>query len=137
MMASPLVEPDVQISRIRLSQKLSPQAFAGSHVPRKLTPFLIGHEIQTVVSMNWGGIKNGALLALIEGEGFEVFITGDKNMPSQQQLEGRPFAVLIMSAINWPVVKPHVEKLADAVAIAEPGTVVLIDCGVFVPRWKS
>jgi hypothetical protein len=27
---SPLVEPDVQISRIRLSRKLSPQAFAGS-----------------------------------------------------------------------------------------------------------
>ena len=27
---SPLVEPDVQISRIRLSQRLSPQAFAGS-----------------------------------------------------------------------------------------------------------
>ena len=27
---SPLVEPDVRISRIRLSRKLSPQAIAGS-----------------------------------------------------------------------------------------------------------
>jgi hypothetical protein len=27
---SPLVEPDVRISRIRLSRKLSPQAYAGS-----------------------------------------------------------------------------------------------------------
>jgi hypothetical protein len=27
---SPLVEPDVQISRIRLSRKLSPQTYAGS-----------------------------------------------------------------------------------------------------------
>jgi hypothetical protein len=82
--------------------------------PRKLTPFLIGHEIQTVVNMKWGGIKNGALLALIEREGFEVFITGDKNMPSQQQLKGR---VLTMSAINWPVVKQHVEQIAAAVCI--------------------
>jgi hypothetical protein len=37
-----------------------------------------------------------------EQEGFEVFLTGDKNMPNQQQLAARSFAVLIMSAINWP-----------------------------------
>jgi predicted nuclease of predicted toxin-antitoxin system len=106
-------------------------------VPRKLVPFLAGNQIQTVVSMEWGGIKNGELLALIEREGFEVFITGDKNMSSQQQLEGRPFAALIMSAINWPVVKPHVEKIAAAVSAAQPGALTLIDCGVFVPRSKS
>ncbi|MGH9612878.1 MAG: hypothetical protein ACRD4P_07360 [Bryobacteraceae bacterium] len=113
------------------------KVFLDEDVPRKPAPFLTGHEIQTVVSMKWGGIKNGALLALIEREGFEVFITGDKNMPNQQQLGGRSFAVLIMSAINWPVVKSRVEKIAAAVAIAEPGTVTLIDCGVFVPRAKS
>jgi hypothetical protein len=50
-----------------------------------------------------GGFKNGALLKLIEREAFEIFLTGDKNMDNQQQLEGRPFAVLVMSAINWPV----------------------------------
>jgi hypothetical protein len=32
---SPLVEPDVQISRIRLSQRLSPQAFAGGAAERR------------------------------------------------------------------------------------------------------
>ncbi len=42
-----------------------------------------------------GGIKNGALLTLVEREGFHVFLTGDKNMEHQQRLEGRPFAVLI------------------------------------------
>ena len=47
--------------------------------------------------MQWGGMKNGALLQLIEREGFSVFLTGDKNMENQQRLEGRPFAVLIMS----------------------------------------
>ena len=51
--------------------------------------------------MQWGGIKNGALLTLIEREGFDVFLTGDKNMDKQQRLEGRRFAVLIMSAINF------------------------------------
>jgi hypothetical protein len=106
-------------------------------VPRKLVPFLSGHDIHTVVSRGWGGIQNGALLALIEHEGFDVFLTGDKNMQNQQPLAGRPFAVLIMSAINWPVIRPHVDKIAAAIAAAEPGTVTMVECGVFVPRSKS
>ena len=86
--------------------------------------------------MQWDGVKNGALLTLIEREGFDVFLTGDKNMPNQQRLEGRPFAVLIMSAVNWPVVMPHVHEISLALDDARPGTVNMIDCGVFVPRLK-
>jgi hypothetical protein len=112
------------------------KVFLDEDVPRKLVPFLTGHEIRTVVSMKWGGIKNGALLTLLEREGFQVFITGDKKMSKEQQLQGRSFAVLILSAINWPVIQPHVEKIASAISVAEPGTVTLIDCGVFVPRLK-
>ena len=75
-------------------------------VPGKLARLLPRrHEIHTVVTMRWGGIKNGALLELIGQTQFDVFLTGDKNMESQQRLEGRSFAVLVMSAINWPVVK--------------------------------
>jgi predicted nuclease of predicted toxin-antitoxin system len=69
-------------------------------VPAKLVRALPRHQIHTVFSMQWGGIKNGTLLTLIEQERFNVFLTGDKNMDKQQRLEGRPFAVLIMSAIN-------------------------------------
>jgi predicted nuclease of predicted toxin-antitoxin system len=69
-------------------------------VPGKLARFLSGHEIHTVVSMQWSGIQNGELLTLIERECFDVFLTGDKNMYKQQRLAGRPFAVLILSAIN-------------------------------------
>ncbi len=103
-------------------------------VPGKLARLLPGHAISTVVSMQWGGIKNGALLELIAQEGFDAFLTGDKNMENQQRLEGRNFAVLIMSAINWPVIRPHVHKIAVALDAARPGTVSMIDCGVFIPR---
>ena len=105
-------------------------------VPGKLARSLPRHEIHTVVSMQWGGIQNGALLKLIEREGFNVFLTGDKNMENQQRLEGRPFAVLIMSAINWPVVRPHIHKISMAIDDAQPGTVERIDCGVFIARLK-
>lgn len=103
-------------------------------VPGKLARFLPEHEIHTVVSMEWGGVKNGELLALVEREHFEVFLTGDKNMDKQQRLEGRPFAVLIMSAINWPVIRPHIHRISAALNGAELGTVETIDCGVFVAR---
>jgi hypothetical protein len=51
-------------------------------------------------------------------------------------LGGRPFAVLIMSAINWPVVRPHIHKISVALDEARPGTVRTIDCGVFIARLK-
>ncbi len=49
------------------------KVFFDEDVPRKLIRFLPQHEIHTVVSMQWGGIKNGALLTLIDGGGFQVF----------------------------------------------------------------
>jgi predicted nuclease of predicted toxin-antitoxin system len=105
-------------------------------VPGKLVRYLPLHEIHTVVTMQWGGIKNGQLLKLIEREAFNVFLTGDKNMENQQRLEGRPYAVLIMSAINWPVVRPHIHKISVAIDDARPGMLNTIDCGVFIPRLK-
>ena len=112
------------------------KVFFDEDVPRKLARSLPQHDIHTVVSMQWGGIKNGALLELVGREGFDVFLTGDKNMEDQQQLEGRPFAVLIMSAINWPVVRPHIHRISAALDEAQPGTLKTIDCGVFIARSK-
>ncbi len=112
------------------------KVFFDEDVSRKLARSLPHHEIHTVVSMKWGGIKNGTLLTLIEREGFSVFLTGDKNMENQQQLEDRPFAVLIMSAINWPVVRAHIHKISIALDAARPGTVKTIDCGVFIARLR-
>jgi hypothetical protein len=108
------------------------KVFFDEDVPRNLARSLPRHEIHTVGGMQRGGIKNGALLKLIEREAFEVFPTGDKNMGTQQQLEGRPFAVLVMSAINWPVVRPHVHIIG--IDEARPGTVRTIDCGVSIAR---
>ena len=108
--------------------------FFDEDVPRKLVRFLPQYDIRTVVTMQWGGIKNGALLQLIEQHRFDMFLTGDKNMPNQQQLVGRPFAVLIMSAINWPLVKPHLATIVVAIDAATPGSVHTIECGTFTRK---
>ena len=73
---------------------------------------------------------------LIEQERFDVFLTGDKNMQNQRRLENRSFAVLVITAINWPVVRPYIAKISFAISQARAGTVSTIDCGVFFPRLK-
>lgn len=69
-------------------------------------------------------------------EAFDVFVTGDKNMRNQQRLEGCSFAVLVLSAINWPVIQPHIATIALAIDSAQPATVQTIDCGEFIRRAK-
>ena len=103
-------------------------------VPHPLARQLPGHEVSTVASLGWSGIKNGELLKLAAAEGFEVFVTGDKNLQSQQDLAGRPFGIVLLSAINWPVIRKHLPAIADAVASAVPGTVQAVHCGTFKPN---
>jgi hypothetical protein len=82
-----------------------------------------------------GGITSGALLTPIERERFDVFLTGDKNMDKQQRLDDRPFAVLIMSAINWPVVKPRIHKILIAIDEGQPDAQV--SCASTDETWAS
>lgn len=55
-----------------------------------------GHSVQTVPQAGWSGIKNGKLLALIDGN-FDVFLTIDQNIRHQQNLSGLSFAVVFVS----------------------------------------
>ncbi len=85
------------------------------------------------------GMDREGLLAhsrLPERERFDVFLTGDENMHKQLRLEGRPLGVLILSAIDWPVIRSHIHNISDALDKARPGTVEAVDCGVFIARSK-
>ena len=66
-------------------------------LPRKLRLLLIGHEAITVTQAGWSGIKNGKLLALAE-LGFDVFITIDQNLSSQQNLPKFKIAVVVLES---------------------------------------
>ena len=48
-------------------------------VPRQLTRFLKGHEVQTVPRRGWAGVRNGELLRRAATE-FDVFVTVDQNL---------------------------------------------------------
>jgi len=82
----------------------------------------------------WASVKNRKLLALIEEAGFNAFITADKNLEAQQSLQGRPFAILLLSTNHWPSIRPQVSKISEALHTCEPGSVTKVDCGAFTPR---
>lgn len=111
--------------------------FLDEGVPENLAKHLLGHEVRSARQMGLKGTKNGNLLKVIEDRGFEVFITNDKNMEAEQQLQRRPFAILILSACNLPVILPHIETIKAAVDQAVPGSVVAVACGKFRPSAKS
>jgi predicted nuclease of predicted toxin-antitoxin system len=65
-------------------------------VPWPMHKFLADHHCTTAQKRGWGGIENGELLRLAEGE-YDLFITSDQNVRYQQNLTGRKIAVLELS----------------------------------------
>ncbi|HXC42882.1 MAG TPA: hypothetical protein VNY51_05080 [Candidatus Dormibacteraeota bacterium] len=92
--------------------------------PRGIARFLPGHTITRARQRGWDKLSNGDLLAEAERAGFDVFLTADKNIQYQQNLEGRKIAVVVLSTPQWPMVRLHVEKIAAAINAATPGSYV-------------
>ena len=70
-------------------------------LPRKLKyDFGEEHEVSTVRDRSWLGKKNGELLKLMTDNGFELFITVDRNLPYQQNLQTLPLTIVVLRAKN-------------------------------------
>lgn len=70
-------------------------------LPRKLKyDFKEEHEVLTVRDMDWLGKKNGELLKLMTNNNFELFITVDRNLPYQQNLQRLPLTIIVLCAKN-------------------------------------
>ena len=54
-------------------------------------------EIKTVAEMGWSGTGNGELLSIAVDTGFNAFITVDKNIEYQQNLDKLPVAIIVLS----------------------------------------
>jgi hypothetical protein len=62
------------------------------------------------------------LLAAAEEAGFELLPTTDKNMRYQQNLAGRTIAVVVLDQQQWPQLRPHIQRVIEAVNAATPGS---------------
>ena len=89
----------------------------GTPVP--LREYLNSHQVETAFERGWSTLTNGELLARADNEGFEVFVTTDRALPSQQSFDGLSIAIVVLSSTSWP----RIQKAAAAVAIAIDATV--------------
>jgi|SRR6266849_6438016 len=92
--------------------------------PVPLRHDLEGHEVRTAAQQGWSTFKNGELLSAAEAAGFDLLLTTDKNMRYQQNLAGRKIAVVVRGQQQWPKLRPHVQRIAEAVNAATPGSYI-------------
>lgn len=91
-------------------------------VPAALRHRLPGHDATTAQRMGWGLLKNGDLLTAVEADGFDVFLTGDKGIRYQQNLEGRKIALVVLGTTQWKALRNDTGPVLAAVNRATPGS---------------
>jgi len=68
------------------------------NLPKKLKADFRTHQIFTIREKGWVGIKNGRLLQLMLGDGFDALLTFDKNLQYQQNFQKYTLTVFVLSA---------------------------------------
>jgi hypothetical protein len=97
-------------------------------VPRKLKSSLTGYECRTVPEEGMAGKRNGELLELAEKAGFDVFLSLDRGIEFQQNLQSRRIAVLLVRAQSSRLADllPHVREILERLELSRPGEVVRV-----------
>ena len=89
-------------------------------VPKIIQQRIRELSISNVEEMGWRGIKNGALLDLMTGQ-FQILITTDKSLPSQQNLKKRQISIIILPTNDVPSVIGLLPQIEQAIAAISPG----------------
>jgi hypothetical protein len=73
------------------------RVFLDECLGRRLAREILGPEVRTARDQGWTGVANGRLLALV-AQSFDVFVTTDRNLSFQQNLQAQPIAVIVLRA---------------------------------------
>ena len=87
-------------------------------IPRKFKHSLSGHDCRTVPEVGLAGKGNGDLLSEAEIQGFELFVTMDKGLEYEQNMQGRRIAVILLRARS--------NRLADLLPLASACLALMI-----------
>jgi len=88
---------------------------------------LPGHEVTTVPQAGWTGLKNDDLIQLARDRGFDVLVTSDRNLQSQQNIAVSGIAVVLVKGSRMVDINAQADALLQAVAAARPGTVSRVE----------
>jgi predicted nuclease of predicted toxin-antitoxin system len=95
-------------------------------LPERLRDELPGHQVRTAREAGLAGKKNGLLMELASAQ-FDVLVTVDRGIPSQQSMtKSRLGVVLIHSRNSFPALAVLLPQLREALAVVMPGQVLRV-----------
>ena len=103
------------------------RVFLDECIDWRLARDIVGHDVKTARQMGWATIQNGGLLTLAS-QHFDVFVTLDRNLSFQQDLDSFSIAVVVLNAKTSRLtdLKPLIPNLLTAIESAPSGAVEFI-----------
>ena len=97
-------------------------------LPKKLKQELTEHTVFTVQEKGWSGIENGDLLRIAEKE-FDVWLTADRGIEYQQNLNHFDIAVVVLIAYRnrLDALLPLMSQVQEVLQAIQPHQIVYID----------
>ncbi len=97
-----------------------------------------GHRVNNVEDMGWRGTKDRELLALANTFPFDVFITADKNLPYQQNLQNLALRIVILnvSSTRPDHLLPLIRQIALLLQSLELSSITLIDAAGCITQFQ-
>lgn len=69
-------------------------------LPRRLATDLTGHQVRSVQRLGCAGLRNGELLDRAAADGFEAFLTADRNLEFQQDLPRSRLGIVVLVTMS-------------------------------------
>lgn len=93
----------------------------------RLCRALINHQCSSVRAAGWAGLTNGKLLENAQHQ-FDVFLTADRNLRFQQNLDAFDIAIVVLEAVSTRSADtlPLMPQVLTIVEMIQPGQVVRI-----------
>ena len=98
------------------------------NLDRRLKQYLVDYVAATAQEQGWTDVLNGELISLAEQNGFDVLLTADSNIKSQQNIADRQIAILVLRALNNRL-QTHaamIDEIHRALSQIQPGEIVEI-----------
>lgn len=100
------------------------------NIPKRLKYRLLEsrYEVYAVRDMSWVGLKDNELLKKASEDGFDVFITSDKNIAYQQNIAviKMAFIVLDILRLKYTFIQPLLPQLLEILPTVEKGQIYVI-----------
>jgi hypothetical protein len=100
-------------------------------VPHDVAAAIADHDVATVQSLGWAGMKNGALLRAARQAGFHVLVTVDRNLEHLQNMAASGLALVVLRSRSTRVqdLFPLMPALLDVLSGVQAGTVTHVYSG--------